>query len=109
MQVPPAPPPSYGGYQQGYAAVANPPTDSQATVALILGILSICCVGIILGPIAYFLGTGALNRINASGGTVGGASIAQAGRVLGIIGAVLSFLAIIVWIALAVGRAATTG
>ena len=114
MAVPPTPPP-YSGYQQpayqaqGYTAVANPPTESQATVALILGILSICCVGIILGPIAYFVGTGALNRINASGGTLGGAGIAQAGRVLGIIGAVLSFLGIIAWIAIAIGSHGSTG
>jgi hypothetical protein len=95
MNVPP-PPPAYGGYQQQpYSAVANPPTDTQATVSLVLGILSICCVGIVLGPIAYFLGTGALNRINASGGSIGGGGLAQAGRILGIIGAVLWALGII--------------
>jgi hypothetical protein len=103
MGVPPPPPPQYGGYPQpGYAAVANPPTDSQATVSLVLGILSICCIGIVLGPIAYFLGTGALNRINASGGTLGGAGLAQAGRILGIIGAVLWAVGLIVRIVVAI-------
>ena len=74
----------------GYAA--SPPTDGQATVALILGILGLCCG--ILGPIAFFLGQSSRNRIQASGGQLGGYGLATAGWVLGIIDTV--FLALII-------------
>jgi hypothetical protein len=73
---------------------------------LILGILSVLCCAI-LGPIAFFIGNGSLNRIRASGGTLGGAGLAQAGRILGIIGTVflaLGVLYAIVAIASGIGR-----
>ena len=93
MQVPP--PPS-GGYQPVVGAPA--PTDSSATVSLVLGILSLFCCGIILGPIAYFVGNSARQRILASGGAIGGEGMANAGRILGIIGAILSVLFIVFWV-----------
>ena len=82
---PPAPPP--GGYGP-VAAAPSAPTDTSAVVALVLGILSIitCCVGPILGAIAFFVGNSALGRIRASGGAIGGEGLAQAGRITGIVG-----------------------
>lgn len=93
--MPPPPPP--GG---GYPPVMAPPTDSQATVALVLGILSLlpCCW--VLGPVAFFLGNAARGRIEASGGTVAGGGMATAGMILGIIGS--AFLALIILYVIAV-------
>ena len=75
----------------GYAA--SPPTDGQATVALILGILGLCCS--ILGPVAFFIGQSSRNRIQASGGQLGGYGLATAGWVLGIIDTILLALGIL--------------
>jgi hypothetical protein len=76
----------------GYAA--SPPNDSQATLALILGILSIVCCAI-LGPVAFFIGNASRNRIQASGGTLGGYGLATAGWIMGIIGTVFLALEIL--------------
>ena len=67
----------------GYAAAA--PNDSQATLALILGIVSVLCCAL-AGPFAFFIGNGSRNRIQASGGTLGGYGMATAGWIMGIIG-----------------------
>jgi hypothetical protein len=75
----------------GYAA--SPPTEGQATIALILGIVGVCCW--ILGPVAFFLGQSSRSRIQNSGGTLGGYGQATAGWVLGIIDTVLFALAIL--------------
>jgi hypothetical protein len=73
-----------------------PPTDSQATLALVLGILSLFCCPV-LGPVAIFIGNASRGRIQASGGSLGGGGLATAGFVLGIIGTVwLVILALIV-------------
>jgi hypothetical protein len=63
-------------------------------LALILGILGVICCQI-LGPVAFFIGNSSLNRIKASNGALGGAGLAQAGRILGIVGTVLLALAIL--------------
>jgi hypothetical protein len=60
----------------------------------VLGLLSLTCCLSILGPVAFFVGNSSLNRIRASGGTLGGEGLANAGRILGIIGTV--FLVIFV-------------
>ena len=88
----------------GYAAA--PPTDGQATVALILGILGLCCT--ILGPVAFFIGQSSRNRIQASGGQLGGYGLATAGWVLGIVDTVLLALGILVVIISIISGAANT-
>ena len=96
------PPPAPGG---GYAApVMAPPTDSQATVSLVLGIISVICCALV-GPVAFFLGNSARGRIQASGGTVGGSGMATAGMILGIIGSVFLLLGILYGLLLAFGIA----
>ena len=45
--------------------------------------------GLVLGPIAYFLGRSSLNRIEASKGELGGRTTAVAGWVLGVIATAL--------------------
>jgi hypothetical protein len=62
----------------------------------VLGLLSLTCCLSILGPVAYFIGNSSLNRIRASGGTLGGESLAKAGRILGIIGTIFLVLFVIV-------------
>ena len=83
-----------------------PPNDSQATLALILGILGIVCCGL-LAPVAFFIGNASRNRIKASGGTLGGSGMATAGFVLGIIGMVELALAIL-WVIITIIAAAAS-
>ena len=92
--MPPPPPGQMGGY------AAAPPNDSQATLALILGILSILCCALV-GPVAFFIGNSSRNRIQASGGTLGGYGLATAGWIMGIIGTVILALEIL-WVIIAV-------
>jgi hypothetical protein len=67
-----------------------------AVGSLVCGILSLICLGIILGPVAVFLGNSAMTRIRQNPGTYTGQGMAQAGMICGIIGAVLC----VIWIIL---------
>jgi hypothetical protein len=78
-----------GGY--GMAAVPN---DSQATLSLVLGIIGVLCC-FLLAPVALFIGNSSRQRIQASGGALGGYGLATAGFVLGIVGTVILGLGII--------------
>ena len=99
--VPPPPPPSYGqqppppgytAYRGGPATAAHP----QGTLILVLGIVSFFCFGIITGTIAVVLGTKALKEMDADPSTVyTNRGQINAGRICGIIGAVLSIAGII--------------
>jgi Domain of unknown function (DUF4190) len=73
--------------------VPGVPNDSQATIALVLGLLSAftCCLSF-LGPVAFFIGNSSLNRIRASNGMIRGEGLANAGRILGIVGTVILVL-----------------
>jgi hypothetical protein len=78
----------------GYAPVMAPPNDSQATLALVLGIISVFCCPI-LGPVALFIGNASRQRVQASGGTLGGGGLATAGLILGIIGTIFLVFGVI--------------
>jgi hypothetical protein len=77
------------------------PDAQGAMVSMILGIISLiltpigCCCGfveivpIVLGIVAVVMGIQARNRVNASGGTLGGGGKAQAGIITGIIAVIL--------------------
>lgn len=95
------PPPSY----------PPPPTqsrgsDPKAVASVVFAILGLVFAlplglpGMIAGPIAYFLGSGARTRILEAGGARGGIGVANTGRILGVItmvvGAVVTFLWLIV-------------
>jgi hypothetical protein len=81
-------------------------TDGKAISALVFGILGLVFAiplgvpGLIAGPIAYFLGKGAKQRIAESNGSLSGAGAANAGRILGIAataaGAVVTLVYLIV-------------
>ena len=98
------PPPGYG--PPGYSQVASTPTDQLAIWSLVLaalGLLGICACGvggIILGPVAFFMGGSALRRIRGSGGAVGGDTLAAIGRWGGLAVAVLGVLTLLGFIGL---------
>jgi len=94
----------------GAYGVAAPPNDSQATLSLVLGIVGLLCCGL-LAPVALFLGNSSRNRIQASGGALGGYGLATAGFVLGIIGTIILALGVLYLIVriLAAASGASTG
>jgi hypothetical protein len=79
------------------AAPGPPRTDGGAAWSVVIGAIGIVTVLLspVLGPIALAQGLAAKKRIAASGGSIGGAGLAQAGYVLGIIGTVLGSLIIL--------------
>ena len=70
----------------------------MAITSLVLGIAAfpaICCYGvpaIALGVTALILGRMSLRRVRESGGALGGAGLAQAGWICGLVGASLGLL-----------------
>jgi len=88
--------------------VAGAPTDQMAIWSVVcagLGLPGVCCFGIgglILGPVAFFLGNASINRIRASNGTLGGETLAQLGRIGGAIVAILGLLFLVYIIVAAV-------
>jgi Domain of unknown function (DUF4190) len=93
----PPPPPPGGGYQPAGAGYATPRTDGLAIASLIVGILSLLCCGVLLGPAAAIMGFIARNRIMQSGGAVGGGGMAMAGLILGIVGFLLWVVVVIIY------------
>ncbi|NSW79580.1 MAG: DUF4190 domain-containing protein [Chthonomonadetes bacterium] len=85
-----APPPT----QAPPVPMAGGGPSSQATTALVLGILSLLCCGLLSIP-AYIVGKQELDRINRGLSPVEGRGLAQAGYILGIIGMVLLGLAVL--------------
>lgn len=82
-------------------------TDNRALVSLLAGIFGVvlgflALPGLILGPIAYFLGRSSINRIQESKGELGGRSTATAGWVMGVvataIGAIVALIALTVYL-----------
>ena len=61
----------------------------------------VCCP--IVGPVAFFVGNSSLNRIRGSGGTLGGEGLAQAGRILGILGSIWLVIQVLLGILYVVG------
>jgi len=92
------PPPVYGGKAQTI--------DSRAVVALVLAIVGLVLglplgiPGLIFGPIAYFMGKSANNRIDASAGALGGRSLAMSAWVLGIVATAAGAVITLIWLVL---------
>src|ERR1700674_4875524 len=105
----PPPPVAYGGMAAGYAA---PRTDGLAIASLVIGILSLVCaigcLGIVLGPTAAIMGFISRQRINSSGGALGGGTLAVVGLVLGIVGFVASVGVFFLFISGAINSATTS-
>lgn len=103
------PPPPGGPQPYGAGATYGLPQAPGALPAMILGIVGLvlfplsCCCGvgglasIILGILAIVFGVMARNRINASGGTLGGSGKAMAGIITGGIAVGLAVIGAIVY------------
>ncbi|TME08204.1 MAG: hypothetical protein E6I69_05835 [Chloroflexi bacterium] len=102
MVAPYQPPPNYPP-PAGQGAVG---TDGKAASSLVFGILGLLFAlplglpGLIAGPIAYFLGKGAKQRIAESNGTLGGTSFANAARILGIVATAVGAVATLIYLIL---------
>ena len=97
-------PPGAGQPGYGYAPVA--PAHSQATLAMVLGLIGLvgalfsCGLTLVVSPFAWVIGQKAVREIESSQGRLSGDSQARTGMITGIIGSVLLVLAIIGFIAL---------
>lgn len=95
-----APQPGYGPAQPpGYGppAFQQQGNNGKAIAALVLGILSVLCFGILAGIPAIIFGQIAKREIDAGNG--GGRGMAQAGFILGIVSVAITVLALIVVLA----------
>lgn len=84
------------------------PQASGAAPALVLGILSIVLCPL-CGPFAWALGRRAEQEARSSGGHMGGAGIATAGKILGMIGTVFLVLAVLFLVLVIVGMSVGEG
>ena len=73
-----------------------PPASGNATAALVLGILSLAVCSI-MGPIAWAIGKGELDKIRSGQSSPAGQGSANAGMICGIIGTVILGLTL-VWV-----------
>jgi hypothetical protein len=92
-------------YQQPYGPVQDHP---QATLVLILGILSLVICSLI-APFAWVLGKRAVREIDASGGTLGGRTQAQVGYIMGMVVTILMIIGVVVFGAIAIIAVASAG
>ena len=68
----------------------------RGTTVLILGIISLFCLGIVLGPIAIVMGKNALAEVDANPTAYTNRGQVQAGYILGIIGTALWVIGLVV-------------
>lgn len=94
---PPAAPYGYAGQPYGTPGYGAPRTSQKAVWALVLGIASFFCCGIITGIVAIVLGKQAGDEIARSGGMLTGGGMAKAGLILGILGVLASILTIVLF------------
>ena len=122
-ETPPAPvappiaspvPPAYGqapayGQTPGYLPAQVAPSSNEAIWSLVLGILSVTCLGLIAGIPAVILGSIAKRKIAASGGMVRGQGLATAGLVLGWVSIGLSAAFILLMLISAIAGSGSSG
>lgn len=68
---------------------------ARGGLILALGIVSLFCCGIVLGLVAFFMGSADLKAMAAGQMDPSGRGMTNAGRILGLIGVVLSVLYIV--------------
>jgi len=73
--------------------------ETRASTILTLGILSLFCCGVILGPIAWVMASTDLYRIDSGQALDKDRSVIVAGQTLGIIGTILSITGLLVYMA----------
>lgn len=89
MNLPPPLPPEHQSFES--AAPFSKPYP-RGTIILILGILSFFVCGIILGTVAFVMGSNAIKEIDRNPGLYTNRSTVNAGRVCGAIGAALNIV-----------------
>lgn len=77
----------------GYSPVP-PANHPRAVLGLVLGIIGVAICAIAC-PFAFVISNNAMKEIDASGGTIGGRGMVQAGKILGIIGIVFLVIGVI--------------
>ncbi|MET7276751.1 DUF4190 domain-containing protein [Kribbella sp. NPDC005582] len=82
-------------YQPAYGILQD---HSQATVAVVLGAIALCTGLLFLSPVAWWLGSQSLAQIDATPGVYNNRGMAQAGRILGIIGTALMAAALLFFV-----------
>ncbi len=88
------------GHSGDVGGAAAYPQSSQATAALVLGILGfVCCQ--LLAPVAWYVGQQELSNVEAGRVPPDNEGLARAGQVLGIIGTVLLGLGILILVVFA--------
>jgi hypothetical protein len=102
---PPGQPPAYPG-APGYPVAASAPTNNNAVLALILGLVSLAVCQII-GPVAVIIGQRARREIARTGEQ--GDGMALAGVITGAISTVILALGVVALIAIIVIAAASSG
>jgi len=94
------PPPSYP--PPAYSATGA--LDNRAAIALVLAVLGLVLglplgvPGLVLGPIAYFMGKSAVARIDASAGALEGRNFAMTAWILGIVATAAGAVVSLVWL-----------
>ncbi|HVS49217.1 MAG TPA: hypothetical protein VHJ99_09975 [Candidatus Dormibacteraeota bacterium] len=108
------PPPSYPPPK----AQSSGSTDARAIAALLAAIAGIILglplgiPGMVLGTVAYFLGTSSVRRIDSSQGAVGGRGLAVSAWVLGVVAMAIGSIVTLTWLVvllLAISQPASTG
>lgn len=83
--------------------------SSQAITALVIGLIGIMtCCGVILSPIAWYLGVQEQKAIREGRSPVAGEALAKIATILGIVGTVVLAL-LVLWIFLMGGLAVISG
>lgn len=98
---PPAWPPSPGSQPPMGAAPVNGQT------ILIMGIVSLFCFGIVLGPISWIQGNAALKTLDTYGDPTNQRSPVTTGRICGMIGTILSALGLVIYVIALIAGVAT--
>jgi hypothetical protein len=80
----------------------------MAVWSLVLGILSLLCLGLLAGVPAIILSVSAKRRIRSSAEPLGGGGLATAGLVTGIIGTAWSALVLLIVVPLAIFGSSTS-
>ena len=86
-------PPAYG--PPAYAQPVPAQSSSRATTALVLGILSLLCFGLLTGIPAMVVARRATREIDSSQGRLAGRGLATAGFVTGLIGTILGSIGLL--------------
>lgn len=90
----------------GYSPVP-PANHPRAVLGLVLGIVGVAICPI-AGPFAFVISNKAMKEIDATGGTIGGRGMLQAGKILGIIGIVFLVVGVVAGVIVTISSLASS-